>query len=150
MFWSWSMSFFHLVFVFHFHSFVAVDCLNIFQFVYPFFCWQILGLKLLRAFLSQSLYEHAHFFFLSMYLWMELLNHRVRFRFSKSDLECSSEWRTINQMIKIKLNSTYDWSKEYWVYTVCKIWPRGDFLILLKYLKANFKEERNTLPIFTK
>lgn len=53
-------------------------------------------------------------------------------------------------MIKIKLNSTYDWSKEYWIYTACKIWPRGDFLILFKHLKANFKEERNTLPIFTK
>lgn len=27
---------------------------------------------------------------------------------------------------------------------------RGDFLMLLKYLKGNFKEQRNTLSIYTK
>lgn len=28
--------------------------------------------------------------------------------------------------------------------------PRGDFLILLKNIKGNFKQERSTLSIYTK
>lgn len=30
------------------------------------------------------------------------------------------------------------------------MWLRGDFLILLKYIKGNFKGERNTLSIYIK
>lgn len=46
-----------------------------------------------------------------------------------------------------KLISTYC-KKRYWGYSVCKIWLRGDFLILLKYVKGNFKEERNTINLY--
>lgn len=40
--------------------------------------------------------------------------------------------------------------KRYWGYSVCKIGLRDDFLILLKYIKSNFKEERKALSIYTK
>lgn len=52
-------------------------------------------------------------------------------------------------MIKMKVNSTSDWRTRYWGCSAWKIWLRGDFLIL-KHIKGNFKEERNTLSIYTK
>lgn len=53
-------------------------------------------------------------------------------------------------MIETKVNSTSDWRRRNWGCSAWKIWLRGDFLILLKYIKGNFKEERNTLSIYTK
>ena len=99
-FWKSSLfSFIYYLFALHFHSFVIVHCLNIFQYVYPFFCWWILGFKSLKTCLSNSLCGHRQSFSLSVYLWMELLSHRVRLILSK--LECCSEWRTAKQMKQI-------------------------------------------------
>lgn len=53
-------------------------------------------------------------------------------------------------MIKMKVNSTYDWRVRNWGLLSLEICLRGDFLILLKYIKGNFKGERNMLSIYNK
>ena len=138
-----SVFFFHLVFVFHFHNFAVVfiawmsSKLSI--------CFLLLtdpGIKASKSILVIIFVCTQHLFFLSMYLWMGLLSHGVRIIFSKSNLECCSEWRTANQTIKMKVNSTSDWRTRYWGYSAWKIWLRGDFLSLFKYKRVILRKKR--------
>lgn len=79
-----------------------------------------------------------------------LRGHRSQVVFSGVDLECCSEQRTSSQMIKKKQTSSCGWRPSVWEGCVRKIGLRGDFLILLKNIKGNFKQERSTLSIYTK
>lgn len=103
--------FIYYLFAFHFHSFVVVHHLNLFQSLYPFFCGWIVWLKPLSTFLPESLWGRRHSLVLSAYLGVAFWVYRVRFTLSKNDLECSSIWRTAKQIIKMKWNSTFDWRK---------------------------------------